>query len=67
MLNFTIFLATYVQEAIGTKQFDPYCQYKIFIKFGQKLILFSISKAFKKLNWRKQNLTHVVVIMIFFD
>ena len=67
MLNFTIFPATSVQEAIGAIRFDPYCQYKIFIKFGQKLILFSISKAFKKLNWRKHNLTHIVVILIFFD
>ena len=65
MLNFTIFLATSVQEALGTKRFDPYCQYKIFIKFSQKLILFSISKEFKKLNWRKHNLTLIVVI--FFD
>ena len=67
MLSFTMFLANSDQEAIWTIRFDPYCPYKIFIKFRQKLILFSILNAFKKLNCRKPNLTHIVLnIMIFF-
>ena len=69
MLNITMFLANSDQEVIWTIwNIDPYCPYKIFIKFRQKLTLFSISNAFKKLNFRKPNLTHIVLnIMIFFD
>ena len=64
MLNITMFLANSDQEAIWN--IDPYCPYKIFIKLRQKLILFSISNAFKKLNFRKPNLIHIVLnIMIF--
>ena len=36
MLNFTMFLANSDQEAIWTIWCDPYCPYKIFIKFRQK-------------------------------
>ena len=67
MLNFTMFLANSDQETIWTIRFDPYCPYKIFIKFHQRLILFSISNAFKKLNWRQHSLNHIVLNMIFFD
>ena len=49
-MNFTMFLANSDQETIQTIQFGPYCPYEIFIKFQQRLILFSISDAFKKLN-----------------
>ena len=67
MLNFTMFLANSDKETVRTIRFDPYCQYKIFIKFHQRLILFSISNAFKKLNWRQHNVTHIVLkIVIFF-
>ena len=66
MLNFTMFLANSDQETIWTIRFDPYCPYKIFIKFHQRLILFSISNAFKKLNWRQHSLNHIVLNMIFF-
>ena len=67
MLNFTMFLANSDQETIRTIRFEPYCLYKILVKFPQRLILFSISNAFKKSNWSQHNLTHIVLnIMIFF-
>ena len=63
MLNFAVFLANSNQEI----WFDPYCPHKGFITFHQSLMLFSISNAFSKMNWRQQNLTHVVInIMIAF-
>ena len=64
MLNFAMFLAISKQETIRTVraiQFDPYCPHKVFITFHQKLMLFSISDGFKKLNRRQQNLTHIVL------
>ena len=47
MLKFAMFLANSDQTAIW---FDPYCPYKVFIKFHQRLVLFFISNEFKKLN-----------------
>ena len=47
MLKFAMFLENSDQK---TKRFDPYCPYKVFIKFHQGLILFFVSNAFKKLN-----------------
>ena len=62
-----MFLANSDQETIQTIQSDPYCPYKIFIKFHQRLIQFSISNAlFKQLNLRQCSLTHIVLNMIFF-
>ena len=56
------------QETIPTMWFDPYCPHKGFITFHQRLMQFSISNAFKKLNWRQQNLIHVVLnIMLVFQ
>ena len=67
MFNFMMFLANSDQETIQTIQSDPYCPYKIFIKFHQRLIQFSISNAlFKQLNLRQCSLTHIVLNMIFF-
>ena len=68
MLNFAMFLANYNQETTQTIRFDSYCPCKVFITFHQRLILFSISNAFKKLNRRQQNSTHIVLnIMIVFQ
>ena len=68
MLNFTMFLANSDQETIRIIRFEPYCLYKILVKLSQRLILFSISNAFKKSNWSQHNLTHFVLnIMIFFE
>ena len=58
MLNFAMLLANSNQETI---QFDSYCPHKVFITFHQRLMLFSISNAFKKLNQRQQNLIHIVL------
>ena len=67
MLNFPMVLANSNQETIQTIWFDPYCPCKVFTTFHQKLMLFSVSSALKKLNWRQQNLTHIVLnIMIVF-
>ena len=52
MLNFAMFLASSNQEKIQTLWFDPYCPHKVFMIFHQRVILFSISIAFKKLNRR---------------
>ena len=63
-----MFLGNSDQDTIRTIRLDPHCPCKIFIKFHQKLIIFSISNAFKKMNWRQHSLTHIVLnIMIFFD
>ena len=68
MLNFTMFLANSDQGTIWTIYMTHIVHiksYKIFIKFHQRLILFYISNAFKKLNLRKYSLTHIVLnIMI---
>ena len=67
ILNFAMFLANSNQEAIRTTWLDPYCPHKVFITFHQRLMLFSVSNAFKKVNRRQQNLTHIVLnIMIVF-
>ena len=68
MLNFAVFPANSNQETIWTIRFDPYFPHKVFITFHQRLMLFSILSAFKKLNQRWQNLSHIVLnIMIVFD
>ena len=64
MLNFVMFLANSNQEAIRTIRFDPYWPHKVFITFDQRLMLFSISNTFRKLNRRQQNLTHIVLDMM---
>ena len=62
MLNFVMFLVNSNQEkTVQTIRFDPYCPHKVFIMFHQRLMLFSISNAFKKQNRRQQNLTHIVL------
>ena len=62
MLNFVMFLVNSNQEkTIQTMQVDPYCPHKVFIMFHQRLMLFSISNAFKKQNRRQQNLTHIAL------
>ena len=61
MLNFAMFLANSNQEKIRTIRFDPYCPHEVFITFHQRLMVFSISNAFRKLNRRQQNLTHIVL------
>ena len=68
MLNFAMFLANSDKQKIWTIRFDPYCPYKVLIKFHQRLTLFSISNAFKKLNQKQHNLNHIVLnIMIHFQ
>ena len=68
MLNFAMFPANSNQETIQTMWFDPYFPHKVFIMFHQRLMLFSVSSAFKKLNQRWQSLTHIVInMMIVFD
>ena len=62
-----MFLANSNQETIQEIWFDPYCPHKVFITFHQRLILVSISNAFKKLNRRQQHLSHIVLnIMVVF-
>ena len=68
VFNFAMFLGNSNQETIRTIWFGPYCPHKVFITFRQRLMLFSVSNAFKKLNRRQQNLTHIVLnIMIVSD
>ena len=68
MLNFAMFLANSDKQKIWTIRFDPYCADKVLIKFHQRLTLFSISNAFKKLNQKQHNLNHIVLnIMIHFQ
>ena len=66
MLNFSMLLTNSDQETIRTIRLDPYCPYNVFIRVHQRLILFPISNAFKKLNQRQHDLTHIVLkVMIF--
>ena len=39
MLDFAKFLVNSGQETIRKIQFDPYCPFKVFIKFYQRLVL----------------------------
>ena len=57
-MNFAMFLTNSDQETIQTIWFDLF---KVFIKFHLKVILSSISNAFKKLNQRQHDLTHIVL------
>ena len=61
MLNFAMFLANSNQQTLRTIRFDSYCLHKVFITFHRRFMLLSISNAFKKLNGRQQNLTHIVL------
>ena len=63
MFSFAMFLANSDQETTRTIRFDPHPPYKVFTKFNQRLILFSISSAFNKLNQKQHNLTHVILIL----
>ena len=54
MLNFAMFLANSNEETTRSIRCDPYCPHKVSITFHQRLMLFSISNAFKKLNRRQQ-------------
>ena len=66
LLNIAMFLANSNQVTIRTIRFNSYCPHKASIMPHQRLLLFSISNAFKKLNLRQQNLTHIVLNMIVF-
>ena len=61
MSSFAMFLANSDQETTLTIDCDPYCPYKVFIKFYERLILSSVSNNFKKLNPRQHNLAHIVL------
>ena len=63
-LNFAMFLANSNHETIQTIWLDPCCLHKVFKMFHQRLMLFSVSNAFKKLNCRQQNLTHIVLNIV---
>ena len=67
MFSFATFLANSDQEITRAIRFDPYPPYKGFTKCHQRLILYSISSAVKKLNQKQHNLTHIVlnVVIVF--
>ena len=57
MLNFAMFLANSDQEIIRTIRFDPYCPYKVFIKFH---FLFQMDLR----NWIRSNTIWPILSLI---